>query len=144
MSPLSEPQDPPVSVKAALWASDGWVLVKNDRDEWELPGGRIDRDDQTLADTLRRECREELGVDVTVGELVAAWLFEVVPGRRVTVVCYAATLADPSAASSLVVSDEHLDVRIVPLGALDALALPGGYAQALRRAASMRTDPAQS
>ncbi|GAA1215112.1 (deoxy)nucleoside triphosphate pyrophosphohydrolase [Prauserella alba] len=33
---------------------------------WELPGGRVEPD-ESEADALVRECREELGVDVTVG-----------------------------------------------------------------------------
>lgn len=34
--------------------------------QWELPGGKVEPDEsETVA--LQRECREELGVDVTVG-----------------------------------------------------------------------------
>lgn len=38
---------------------------------WEFPGGKIDPD-ETHADALRREIREELDTDVDVGELVLA------------------------------------------------------------------------
>jgi mutator protein MutT len=36
---------------------------------WEFPGGKIDPDESHVA-ALRRELREELGVDADVGELV--------------------------------------------------------------------------
>jgi mutator protein MutT len=38
---------------------------------WEFPGGKIDPD-ETHADALRREIREELDADVTIGSLVLA------------------------------------------------------------------------
>ena len=42
--------------------------------EWDLPGGVADRFESPAA-CLRRECREELGVDVSVGDLLTtAWL----------------------------------------------------------------------
>lgn len=131
---MTEPQDPPVSVKAALQCGDRWVLLRNDRNEWELPGGRIDASDATLEDVLRRECREELGVDVHVGELLTAYLFEVVAGRRVTIVCYRATVPAEHA-ERLDISDEHTAVGLFAANELDALALPSGYRMAIALAA---------
>ena len=32
----------PVSVKAVILRGDTIVLLKNERDEWELPGGKLD------------------------------------------------------------------------------------------------------
>ena len=36
---------------------------------WELPGGKVDEDEDDVA-ALRRECVEELGVEIEVGERV--------------------------------------------------------------------------
>ncbi|EHK87760.1 (deoxy)nucleoside triphosphate pyrophosphohydrolase [Saccharomonospora azurea] len=38
---------------------------------WEIPGGRVEPG-ETDVEGLRRECREELGVDVVVGDRVGA------------------------------------------------------------------------
>ncbi|MGB6003988.1 MAG: NUDIX hydrolase [Ornithinimicrobium sp.] len=60
-------------------------LIRNERDEvlmcgltykkdWDLPGGVVDPGESPAA-ALKRECREELGVSIEVGELLATnWL----------------------------------------------------------------------
>lgn len=124
---------PTVSVKAALRCGERWVLLRNERDEWELPGGRIDASDESLPQVVARECREELGLDVTVGELLGSWLFQVVPDKRVVIICfYAEALPD----SEPVISHEHNAFGLYALDELDELNLPDGYRQAINRAAS--------
>lgn len=118
------------SVKAALRCDDKWVLLRNERGEWELPGGRVEAGDASLVAVLERECHEELGVDVTIGELVDAWVFEVLPGRRVIIICYEATAPD---ATRPVISEEHQAVGLFASEQLDRIPLPEGYLAAIRR-----------
>lgn len=59
---------------------------------WELPGGRVEPGETEHA-ALVRECREELGVDVTVGERVGPDV--PLPGGRVLRI-HAAALRDGS------------------------------------------------
>ena len=64
-------------VVAAVIERDGRFLVTRRQagvhlaGMWEFPGGKIDRD-ETHVDALRRELREELDTDVSVGDLVLA------------------------------------------------------------------------
>ena len=43
--------------------------AKNERGLWEFPGGAVERGER-LADALRREIREEYGIEIEVGELL--------------------------------------------------------------------------
>jgi len=56
----------PVSVKGVLFEEDQVVLLLNERDEWELPGGRLERGEDPVV-CLEREFAEELGVEVRPG-----------------------------------------------------------------------------
>lgn len=58
---------------------------------WEFPGGKIDPD-ETHANALRREIREELGSDAIVGELVLATT-HAYPETTVRLYFYRCTLA---------------------------------------------------
>jgi 8-oxo-dGTP pyrophosphatase MutT (NUDIX family) len=61
----------PVSVKGIVFVGDKVFLRKNERNEWELPGGKLDPGEQP-EETVRRELREELGFEVSLERLVGA------------------------------------------------------------------------
>lgn len=112
-----------VSIKCVLAAPSGEVvLLMNERDEWELPGGRIELG-ESGPQCVEREVREELALEVKAGALLDAYLFEVVPGKHVFIVTYAATLAGPFAP---VISHEHKRLGLFAPDALPSR-LPQGY-----------------
>ena len=53
-----------VSVKAAVVVGDKLLLVREDGDDWELPGGGMEHH-EGLMEALSREIQEELGVAIT-------------------------------------------------------------------------------
>jgi 8-oxo-dGTP pyrophosphatase MutT (NUDIX family) len=74
----------PVRTQArALIVEDGRALLirvdARGHVRWVLPGGGQDAG-ETLVQTVARECREELGIDVEVGRL--AYVREFVPGNH--------------------------------------------------------------
>ncbi|MBU9579921.1 NUDIX hydrolase [Ralstonia mannitolilytica] len=123
----------PVSIKGVLRAPTGdVVLLLNEREEWELPGGRIELG-ETSIECLVREIAEELNLRVEVSALIDTYLFEVVPGKHVFIATYACTLVGPFEPT---VSHEH---KRLGLFAPDALPtnLPEGYRTSI--AAALKT-----
>ncbi|WP_050478719.1 NUDIX hydrolase [Herbaspirillum rhizosphaerae] len=119
----------PVSIKGVLHTPDGEVvLLLNEREEWELPGGRIEAGESS-AECLAREIREELNLEVVVGALLDTYLFEVIPSRHVFIATYNCTLTGPFTPS---VSHEHKRIGLFAPDALPAN-LPDGYRQSIQR-----------
>jgi 8-oxo-dGTP diphosphatase len=60
-----------VALKAFIEREGKILIVRdvNDDDVWEIPGGRLDEGEAPEAG-LARELREELGVEIEVGELI--------------------------------------------------------------------------
>lgn len=99
---------------AAAIVRDGVVLAAHRRTPagWEFPGGKVEPG-ESEPDALRRECREELGVDIEVGPFLGA--SDISP--TMTLRLYKATLAagEPEPLA------DHDELRWVPPSALDAL-----------------------
>ncbi|MEU4892019.1 NUDIX hydrolase [Streptomyces sp. NPDC044780] len=130
----------PVSVKGvALDAQDRVVLLKNERDEWELPGGRLEigsPDGAVLPDAspeaaLEREIEEETGWGVKAGPLIdgGVWIYQPIPGRRVLIVTYGCTVLTPDRPP--VVSHEHKRLGMFTADEVPRLNMPDGYKQAI-------------
>jgi mutator protein MutT len=119
----------PVSVKGVVFIGDRVVLLRNEREEWELPGGRLEAGESPPTCVVR-EIREELAIDAVAVELLDCWLYEVVPGREVLIVTYGCRYDGEGA---IRMSDEHNAVALFGLAQLDALRMPDGYRQSIRR-----------
>lgn len=78
---------------------------------WGLPGGAVDPG-ETVLDTLRRECREELGCEVSIGPVTGIYYHKQFNSH---VLLFRCTL-DPKAAIQL--SEEHSEYKYAPLGEL--------------------------
>jgi 8-oxo-dGTP pyrophosphatase MutT (NUDIX family) len=80
-----------ISVKGVVFENDYVWLRKNERNEWELPGGKIDKGEQP-EDTVVRELKEELGFETKVVDIIQAYLYRIEvsedESREVLVISY--------------------------------------------------------
>jgi 8-oxo-dGTP diphosphatase len=104
------------------------VLCHNDRGEWELPGGRPERDEDDRS-CLRREIREETGLEVDVRELITAYRFEVIPGQAVNIRAYGCRMS--GSAVTPLASEEHTNVDFLTAEDAETVDLPSGYRRAI-------------
>lgn len=112
-----------VSIKGVFFTSSGEVvLLMNERDEWELPGGRIETG-ESPEECVEREISEELSVSVAAAELLDTYLFEVIPGKHVFIVTYGCALRSPFSPQ---LSHEHKQIGTFPPNRLPSN-LPPGY-----------------
>jgi 8-oxo-dGTP pyrophosphatase MutT (NUDIX family) len=117
------------------------LLLLNERDEWDLPGGRPEMGEDHRA-ALVREVLEETGLSVDVGASLDEHLFEVLPERFVRIMAFGCTLAG---GTEVTLSDEHLEMSWVSLAELGEIIagrrLPAGYLGAIRQAIDQPLSP---
>src|SRR5262249_48349469 len=94
----------PVSVKGVLFIDGKIPLLKNERNEWELPGGRLENGEDPPS-CVSREIEEELGLSATPRIILDSWNFQVIPGRWVLIITYLCESSNK--ASDCCLSSEH-------------------------------------
>ncbi|HEX8710496.1 MAG TPA: NUDIX hydrolase [Terracidiphilus sp.] len=131
-----------VSVKGVLFRNHKGslevLLLRNDRSEWELPGGRIDGA-ESPGECLSREFLEETALVVEVGPLVHRGVLIVEPPHvpamtSISISAYGCRMKEPAGSeTSIVLSTEHLDARWMPVSSVATRSdLPEIYKVAIR------------
>ena len=68
------PEAPVVGVGVVVWRGDKVLMIKRGKPprlgQWSLPGG-AQKLGETLAGTARREVREETGIEIELGDIIA-------------------------------------------------------------------------
>ena len=119
----------PVSVKGVVFKDERAILLRNERDEWELPGGKLEPH-EAPAECCAREILEELSIKVRVGRLLDCWVYDILGRVKVLIVTYGCAL---DSAGPVAVSSEHKEVGFFRVRELDALPMPEGYRASVRR-----------
>ncbi|MEU6534652.1 NUDIX hydrolase [Streptomyces sp. NPDC047000] len=117
-----------VGAAALFRDAEGRVLLvePNYREGWGLPGGTVESDDgETPRQGARRETAEEIGLDVTLGRLLAVdWVHGAGRPPLVAYLYDGGVLTDSDLAAIRLQEEELLSWRMVPRDDLTAH-LPG-------------------
>ncbi len=121
-----------IRVVAAVAQEDGCYLITQRRKTavlplfWEFPGGKVEGQEQD-EDALRRELRERLGAEFTIGKKLAEQEHSYKEGTKITMALYEATLGKNQTLSAKRVED----FRWVPATELGFYEFPGADQQVI-------------
>ena len=133
LAPIMVPDDNaaprfPVSIKGVIMRDARVVLLRNERDEWELPGGKLEPG-ESPEQCVVREIAEELGLEVSAAAILDSWVYEITPAVHVLIVTYGCVEHSEREA---VRSDEHQDLAWLALPDLASARMPEGYKRSAR------------
>ena len=106
---------------------DGRVLLlRNERQEWELPGGRLEIG-ETPEECVAREVFEETRWRVHTGPVLDTWIYEIA-GKHVFIVTYG---CHPIGDTRPVLSHEHKEIGMFSESETPSLNMPDGYKRSI-------------
>jgi 8-oxo-dGTP pyrophosphatase MutT (NUDIX family) len=132
VSALPDPTDNkayrfPVSINGIIIRNAQVILLKNERAEWELPGGKLEPGESPEGCVVR-EIAEELSLDVEVRRILDSWIYAITPEVRVLIVTYGCQERTQRAP---VLSHEHKQLGWFPVHNVAGLPMPSGYKQSI-------------
>jgi 8-oxo-dGTP pyrophosphatase MutT (NUDIX family) len=119
----------PISVKLVVDYHGSVPLLRNERDEWELPGGKLEPG-ESPENTVCREVAEELGLTIDLVEIIDSWVYEITKARHVFIVSYGARY---TGTEDLTFSAEHKQLGVFGYDAIPDLHLPSPYKDSIIR-----------
>jgi 8-oxo-dGTP pyrophosphatase MutT (NUDIX family) len=125
-----------ISCKAIVRSDELIWLRKNERNDWELPGGRLEENEQP-EETVAREIREELGLKIENLTLVDAYIWKKDFGSttHIELLTFACTIGD--IVGGFEVNSEAGNAHFKQFSVTEALELenlPEPYKRAIRKA----------
>jgi 8-oxo-dGTP diphosphatase len=121
---------PAVAVGAIVIHDDSLLMVRRGREPnkglWSVPGGRVEAGEY-LSDALRREVREETGIDIEVGDLLG--ILEWADDDHFVILDFLAQPLDDATPSA---SDDAVEARWVPLRDVAKLDCTPRFVETLR------------
>lgn len=139
------PARPIVGVGVIVWADDRVLLIRRGQPprqgQWSLPGG-AQQLGETVAETARREVREEAGIEIELGPLVA--IIDLIERDEAGAVRYHYTLLDYGAEATttdLVQGDDATDAGWFDPAEIGALGLWSETVRVIGLAGRLRACP---
>ena len=124
----------PVSIKGVVFHQGRVVILKNERDEYELPGGKLELD-ETPVQCVAREIQEELNVEVVVEGIVDSWLYHINNETHVVIITYFCRVAEET--PNIIKSSEHKEVKFATIEELEVINIPEGYKSSIIECAKL-------
>lgn len=128
----------PISVKGIVIENSKVWLRKNERNEWELPGGKIDPGEQP-EETIQRELQEELGFETKVTSLIQAYMYtinvSIDENRGVLVLTYLCHLLNKTGEFEHEGEAGHAEFNSFDPGEVKSLNMPMFYKESIAKAA---------
>jgi 8-oxo-dGTP pyrophosphatase MutT (NUDIX family) len=125
----------PVSIKGVLIHNRKVLLLKNEREEWELPGGKLELN-ETPKDCLIREIEEETGLKIGVGQILEPYVFNIANLIPVLILPFHCLCENFDA---IRLSHEHKEIGTFDVHYLDQLNLPSGYRNTIHAAIALES-----
>jgi len=98
-----------IAVKAVITNESKEILVMkrsgisgHAAEEWDIPGGRIDPGEDPFT-ALKRECMEEVGMEVEIGKPLGVNYFTRDDGQIIVMIIFSCTVEN----TTVVLSEEH-------------------------------------
>lgn len=118
----------PVSVKGIIQYENKYLLRKNERNEWELLGGKLEPQEKPI-DCLIREIKEEAGININIYRLIDAWIY--CPDNKTDVLiltygCIVKKLTLP------IQSPENAELAWFTAKEIENLKMPEGYKKSIK------------
>lgn len=116
-----------VSVKGVIKKNNSFLLRKNERNEYELLGGKLEKDDINLRDRLKKEFLEESGIKIIVNKELEPWFLNI-NGDKVLIIPYIcnidyipSVLYDQDGGELYWVKGRNINKINIPKGYLDTI-----------------------
>lgn len=134
---MAKTKNIPVSAKGIVFEGNAVWLRKNERDEWELPGGRVERGEQS-EEAVERELMEELGFQTKVKNPVQIHLYRRTKNGRYTggvrVMSFLCELLDKPGTFEINGEAGKASFQLFPVKKVNDITMPRFYKVAIAKA----------
>jgi 8-oxo-dGTP pyrophosphatase MutT (NUDIX family) len=131
----------PISLKGILFEDGKVWLRKNQRNEWELPGGKLDKDEQPQ-EAVVRELEEELGMKTAVKDIIQSDLYKIKgspdEASGVLVISFLCEILDKKGEMELEWEEGKAEFQKFSFDEVQTLNMPDFYKRAIYKAWKMK------